>query len=58
MECEDCPNATDGKCRHQSIRPIPALIFTDATIAKLKAHYNNHYGQLGVFNELEQHGII
>ena len=58
MTCDDCPNATDGKCCHQSIRPIPALIFSDATIATLKAQYNKHYGQLGVFDALEQHSLI
>lgn len=43
MNCEDCPNATDGKCCHQSI----ALFMTEAVLANLKNQWNRHYQQQG-----------
>ena len=60
MTCDDCPHhlAESNTCCHQSIRPLPAIIFTDATIATLKAGYNKHYQQLGVFDELERRDLI
>lgn len=60
MTCDDCPHylADSNTCCHQSIRPIPALTFTDATIAALRASWNKHYQQLGVFDELECRDLI
>lgn len=54
MSCEDCPNATDGKCCHQSI----ALFMTEAVLANLKNQWNRHYQQQGVWDVLEKHNLV
>lgn len=58
MNCEDCPNATDGKCCHQSIAPVPALFMTDAVLAHLKSQWNRHYQQQGAWDVLEKHNLV
>ena len=60
MNCDDCPHhlADSDRCCHQSINPVPALIFTDATIATLRASWDKHYEQLGVWHVLEQRNLV
>ena len=58
MNCDGCPNATNAKCCHQSIAPVPALIMTDAVLANLKTQWNRHYQQKGVWDVLEEYKLV
>ena len=58
MSCEDCPNATDGKCCQQSSAPLPALFMTEAVLVNLKNQWDRHYQQQGVWDVLEKHNLV
>ncbi|WP_187147112.1 hypothetical protein [Psychrobacter arcticus] len=51
MSCSDCPSFTDGKCCHESIKPIARPVvpapMCEEILERMKAQYDEAYEYYG-----------
>ena len=51
MNCDNCPDKTEGTCCHEvikpAIKPSAAVVFSSEILARLKAQYDEAYAYYG-----------
>lgn len=51
MTCNDCPDKTDGKCCHESIKPLAQRVvpapMCEEILERMKAQYDEAYEYYG-----------
>ena len=51
ITCKDCPHKTDGKCCHESIKPLPQRVapepMCEEILERMKAQYDEAYEYYG-----------